>query len=309
MLFSEGKDLPVNVVVEQAMKAELQSHSATRIELYAEHLDASRFPGESYYKLFREYLSEKYARQRPDLVMAFLARGFGMAGELPAEVFPDVPIIFVSVNELEVPGQFRLPGTTGIVQRHDFQGTFELILRLQPATQRIVVIGGVAPMDQIFIHRAEEVVQSFKGRVNFEFWTNRPMAQLPTAVAALPAHTVVCLSTVLRDVTGQNFFPEQVAKLVAPAATVPTYVLSETLLGSGAVGGALVDFNALGVRSGQLALRVLNGTPPGELPIEVRSSGAPIFDWRALHRWRIGEARLPAGSLVRFRRRPAEDSD
>ncbi len=82
MLFSEGKDLPVNVVVEQAAKAELQSHSANRIELYAEHLDASRFPGESYYKLFREYLREKYARQRPDLVMAFLARGFGMAGEL-----------------------------------------------------------------------------------------------------------------------------------------------------------------------------------------------------------------------------------
>ena len=48
MLFSEGKDLPVNVVVEQAVKAELQSHSANRIELYAEHLDASRFPGESW---------------------------------------------------------------------------------------------------------------------------------------------------------------------------------------------------------------------------------------------------------------------
>jgi len=115
MLFSEGKDLPVNVVVEQAAKAELQSHSANRIELYAEHLDASRFPGESYYKLFREYLREKYARQRPDLVMAFLARGFGMAGELPAEVFPDVPVVFVSVNELEVPDKFRLPGTTRIV--------------------------------------------------------------------------------------------------------------------------------------------------------------------------------------------------
>jgi len=174
ILFSEGKNLPVNVIVEQAATTELQSHSTHRIEFYAEHLDASRFPGESYYRLFREYLREKYARQRPDLVMAFLARGFGMAGELPAELFPDVPVVFVSVNELEVPGQFRLPGTTGIVQRHDFQGTFELILRLQPETQRIVVIGGVAPMHQIFIRRAEEVVQSFAGRVQFEFWTNRP---------------------------------------------------------------------------------------------------------------------------------------
>jgi hypothetical protein len=35
MLFSEGKDLPVNVIVEQAAKTELQSHSTNRIEFYA----------------------------------------------------------------------------------------------------------------------------------------------------------------------------------------------------------------------------------------------------------------------------------
>jgi len=181
MLFSEGKDLPVNVVVEQAAKAELQSHSANRIELYAEHLDASRFPGESYYKLFSGISARKIraatARSGHGVPRARVRDG----GRIAAEVFPDVPVVFVSVNELEVPGQFRLPGTTGIVQRHDFQGTFELILRLQPGTQRIVVIGGVAPMDQIFIHRAEEVVQSFKGRAQFEFWTNRPVSNAEAA--------------------------------------------------------------------------------------------------------------------------------
>ena len=65
MLFSEGKDLPVNVIAERAAKAELQSHSTNRIEFYAEHLDAMRFPGESYYKLFRKYLREKYAQRPP----------------------------------------------------------------------------------------------------------------------------------------------------------------------------------------------------------------------------------------------------
>ncbi|MDZ4344208.1 MAG: hypothetical protein U1E51_17450 [Candidatus Binatia bacterium] len=42
------------------------------MEFYAEHLDASRIPGESHYRLFREYLSEKYGRERPDLVMVFV---------------------------------------------------------------------------------------------------------------------------------------------------------------------------------------------------------------------------------------------
>ena len=62
---ARSKDLPVNVIAERAAKAELQSHSTNRIEFYAEHLDAMRFPGESYYKLFRKYLREKYAQRPP----------------------------------------------------------------------------------------------------------------------------------------------------------------------------------------------------------------------------------------------------
>jgi len=91
MLFSEGKDLPVNVITEQAATTELQSHSTNRIEFYAEHLDASRFPGESYYKLFREYLREKCARQRPDVVM------------------PDGHALFVNRAELQQPGGPSVP--------------------------------------------------------------------------------------------------------------------------------------------------------------------------------------------------------
>ena len=301
MLFSEGKDLPANLAVERAAKTELQDQSTNRIDFYAEHLDASRFPGESYYRLFRDYLREKYTQQPPDLVMAFLARGFGLAGQLPEEVFPAVPVVFVSVNELGTPNQFRLAHTTGIVQRHDFQGTFDLILQLQPGTRRVVVIGGIAPIDQVFIGRAQEVARSFAGRTQFEFWTNRPVAALPSAVAQLPPHTVVCLSTVLRDAAGQNFFPEQVTARLAASANVPVYVLSATLLGDGAVGGALVDFEALGRRAGQLALQILNGMPPASLPIEVRTHGTPMFDWRALKRWNISENRLPDHSVLRYR--------
>jgi len=98
MLFSESKDLPANIFLERATRAELEKRSRARLEFYAEHLDASRFPGESHYRLFREYLSEKYGREGPDLVMANLGRDFALAGELPEKLFPGLPVIFVAVN-------------------------------------------------------------------------------------------------------------------------------------------------------------------------------------------------------------------
>jgi len=57
--------------------------------------------------LFREYLSEKYGRERPDLVMVFVGRDFALAGELPQKLFPDLPVIFVAVNELDIPRSTR----------------------------------------------------------------------------------------------------------------------------------------------------------------------------------------------------------
>ncbi len=95
----------MNVLVERAAKAELPRTSTNRIEFYAEHLDASRFPGESYYQLFREYLREKYTPRPPDVILALLARGFGLAGELPAAVFPEESVVFVSVVESETPAR------------------------------------------------------------------------------------------------------------------------------------------------------------------------------------------------------------
>lgn len=53
MLFSASKDLPANIFLERATRAELEKHSRTRLEFYAEYLDASRFAGESHHRLFR----------------------------------------------------------------------------------------------------------------------------------------------------------------------------------------------------------------------------------------------------------------
>ena len=50
-----------------------------------------------------------------------------------------------------------------------------------------------------------------------------------------------------------------------------------------------------------VAVRLLNGAPPGSVNVPPQSAGPPIFDWRELQRWGIPESRLPPGSVVRYR--------
>jgi len=78
-------------------------------------------------------------------------------------------------------------------------------------------------------------------------------------------------------------------------------VLGGWVLGSGAVGGSVVDSEDLGARAAELAVRVLNGANPEQLPIEVATTGTPMVDWRALERWDMKQSRLPANCVIRYR--------
>jgi len=300
MIFGEGKDLPGNITMEQAVRAELQKASTNRIEFLGEYLDASHFTDSEHFHVFQDYLGKKYAGQQLDLIMVFPAREYRLVSDLPAALFPGVPVIFTGVSEIETPEMFGKLGVSGIIQRFDLRDTLGMIVRLQPDTHSIVVIGGRSETDRATLARIEDVGRSLEG-VTFDFWTNRPVAELEGAVKSLPEGTVILLSTVQRDVTGQPFFMSQLVQEIAPAANVPIYVLSSSAIGSGALGGSVVDSEDLGTRSAQLALQVLGGARPKDLPIEVETRGTPMVDWRALERWHLNESRLPANSVIRFR--------
>lgn len=300
MLFSENKFLPGNALVEQAAKKVLEQ-SGHPLEFYAEYLDTSRFSSRNHYQLFREYLQEKYGPQPPDLILAFLTTQFELAGQLPAELFPKAPVVFGALTEDKIPRERLGANATGIAVRMDVKGALATIMKLQPETKTIVVIGGTAPLDKLFLSKTEEAARSLSGRIQFDFWVTHPLVELRRMVAALPPRTVILFTNMFRDAAGETFVPEAAASLVAVSANVPVYVLIETKVGGGAVGGKVVHFEAAGQRVGELARRVLDGAAPASIPIEVREEGAPIFDWRALKRWGISESRLPPGSIIRFR--------
>src|SRR6202035_78025 len=83
----------------------------------------------------------------------------------------------------------------------------------------------------------------------------------------------------------------------ASTANAPVFVMDDVDLRAGTVGGDLVNWNDDGRIAAEMALRVLNGEKPQDIPI-ARSTNAYMFDWRALKRWGLKESALPPGSIV-----------
>jgi len=296
LIFSEGRDLPGTLMLEQSVRSELLK-SATPVECFTESLDAGHSPSARHFQVFRDYLQSKYAGQNLDLVLLFLSRDYQLARDFPLR--EQVPLVLVSVGDLPVPSLPAGRPFTGIFQRFDVEGTLNFIFRLQPETRRVVVLGGTSLSDQALLLQIGSRAESVAG-VDFEFWTNRPATEVYQDVRALSPGTVILMGTLHQDVVGQPAYTAQTVQMLAPAATVPVYVLGAGVLGTGALGGSVADFDKLGRQAGGLALRVLGGTPVGQIPVEQQTNGLPMADWRALERWHLKKSRLPAGCLIQY---------
>ncbi|HEX5022427.1 MAG TPA: ABC transporter substrate binding protein, partial [Candidatus Binatia bacterium] len=279
----------------------LEKMPSGQIETYAENLDILRFPGESFQRILKEYLTAKYAARPPDLIILVYVGSLTLAVNLLHELFPGAPVIVAGATEEEVRVEhFRGP-VAGVASRADPHATLELIFLLQPEIRRVVVIGGSAEVDRNVLKRVKEAARSFTPQVEFEFWENRSMAELERAVAALPRRTAILISRMFRDGAGQAVISTEAARSIAQWANVPVYVMTDTALGTGAVGGSVASIDAIGRRAGELARLFLSGAEPESLPLENDSGRVPIVDWRALKRWGISESRLPEGSIVQFK--------
>src|SRR5262249_40281551 len=113
-LYWSGKDSPSNIVLDKSIKTVFQSAPAGSIEYYAEYLEDNRFPGESQSLLLRNYLSQKYADRRIDVIIALSSASLNFLLKYRNELFPNTPIVFHTFNRTQAKEQAEA-GHTGIV--------------------------------------------------------------------------------------------------------------------------------------------------------------------------------------------------
>ena len=102
--------------------------------------------------------------------------------------------------------------------------------------------------------------------------------------------------------SGHRFNGPESLEQVAAVANRPVYGWIDANMGRGLVGGKLLSMEVVARALADVAVRVLEGESPESIPVrEVDANVILFYDWRELRRWGISEARLPAGSVVRFR--------
>jgi signal transduction histidine kinase len=268
-------------------------------------MDVPRFPDAEYEEAFRDFLLRKYKGQRFDVIVAMAPRVMEFLVSNRGDLFREAPIVFFQTS-----AAFARPAnSTGVMSVPDFSGTIHLARTLQPELQHVFVVIGAGAERESTANEGMVRAQlaSLDSQLTVSYLSGLGNRDLEARVATLPAHSMVLYVSVNRDATGQYFNPLNYTSRIAEIANAPTYSWVDSTMGRGIVGGSLKDQEAETSALAGLAVRVLRGEPADSLPVSFANLNVPEVDWRQLRRWEIGEARIPAGTLIRFREPTAWD--
>jgi PAS domain S-box-containing protein len=301
VIFSDERLLPANVILDEAMRTRFAAALGSGVDCFSEFLDISRFGGNAQEDRVRDFLRDKYSAMPPDLVITVGRPALTFVMRYRGNLFTKVPVLFCGLTGSEMPARIDDPLIVGIPSTPDFTHTMELILRLHPQTREIALIAGVSPSDVTCAQAARDELRAFEDRVKLRWLTNRSLADLQAELSQLPDGTIVLYTTLFQDQTGQVYAPREALARFSLRSRVPIYGVYDTYIGYGVVGGSVIPFETIGNKTAEVGLRILSGQDPQSAARGQGYDGTFMFDSRQLKRFGISEARLPAGSIVRFK--------
>ncbi len=210
LVFSYQQDATLYHALDERLLSALHAEAAPPVNPYVEYLDTLNFDSADHQERTVTYLREKYADRNIRLVVAVTPLALDFMLDHRDRLFPEVPIVFTSVNLRRARQVEYEPNLTGIGVTHDPATTVEIALKLHPDTVNIVIPAGSSAIEQTWMAATRESLRPFERRITITYLTDLTLPDLEQRLRSLPAHTIVLSADLFfHDATGQSHPPDE----------------------------------------------------------------------------------------------------
>ena len=273
--------------------------------LHIEYMDSRRFVDDKEYETrLIGLLKHKYKVYTPDIIITSDDHAYDFMVEYGETLFPGKPIVFCGVNIFKQATLTGRDNITGIKEGMEIEGNLELIMRLQPNTKHIIMLGDTTGLGLKMGERAEEIKTKwqkdrFKSKVTLDLWDHFSLAELYEKAQNMPDDSVFLMLAIHKDKLGNYFSFDAELPILAKQSRVPIYGMwGGLLIGNGVMGGMMNDPYQHGNAAGVMATKLLSGAKVSELPIIEKAEYTPFFDFKKLKQFDIDLSYLPVNSTV-----------
>jgi signal transduction histidine kinase len=282
-------------------REELIRQSPYPIDLHEASLQGERFEQPQDEGPLADYLHVLFGNRGLDLVITLGAPAARFFQRARPRIFPSTPLLITGADERTFSATALSANDTAVPVDIHLQAMIEDMLRVLPDTATIAMVIGNSRLEKFWVEQLRQAHQPFAHRVALEWFNELSLEEMVKRVGELPPRTAIFYATVRIDARGVPHEDERVLERLRATANAPMFTYIDTNFGHGIVGGPMLSTQQIADRNAAVAVRILNGEPPGSIKTPTLGLATPKYDWRELRRWNIAESALPPGSIVQFR--------
>lgn len=269
------------------------------VSIAIEYMDWKHYNSQQNWDYLYEYYKYKYESKRINLIITTDDAALIFALEHREEIFSDAPIVFCGVNPEGIRTIIKdSDNITGVAEEIDPVETLKLAMKVNPSIEEIYLMYDNSESGLSTGQLMNETIKNFNPKINVINWNELTFYDILTRVQDLNQNSIVYITTYSSDVNNMQYDIEYAIKEVCARSNVPVYGLYDFGLGHGIVGGQMLSGRLQGENAARIALRILAGEKPDDIPILYTNTTRMGFDYNQLIRYNIPLSVIPKNSEI-----------
>lgn len=266
------------------------------VNLRVEYMDINGYYNEQneekFYTLLKSSL-ENYKNY--DVIIAGDDEALEFCLKYRNDIFDNIPIAFLGVQKEEVLEEaLKYEEVSGVREIESIEENLELIKKFHPDIENIIFLNDKGE------HFYEDIVNK-NPNLNFKTIITRELSiyEFKKAINNLKDNTAIISLYPSDFKNGEWLKYLDINKLISEInPKIPIYNVLQYGIGSGSLGGKVINHFNQGKMASEVALGLLEGKDPKELYIDTDTANEYIFDYDAMKKFKIGMKNLPENSKV-----------
>lgn len=267
------------------------------IVLSYEFMDSKELDNSTDIERFTDYLEYKWERiGKPDALIVGDDNALQLVLSKRNTMFKDIPVVFLGIDDLDSAKKAHNLNMTGVTETGPIKTNIDLARKIYPSAKRILAVVDDSQSGKGAQYTISQMQQYYPD-IDIVFMNTSKLSrdEICSSLQKLDTDTILIYYIFSEDKNGIKYSAAEGAKILFPNSSVPVFYY-QIGVGSGSLGGVQVDFEESGRLAGEMALKVLDGTPCSSIDVVYDTPTKLVFDYSVVKKYHIKRSRLPLGS-------------
>jgi PAS domain S-box-containing protein len=269
------------------------------IDLWIEYLNVRQLGRDLAWKWMNQTFEQRHGTRVFDLVIACDDAAVEYVLEANPAALRRARVVFCGVGNRELIRRLPRERFTGVEEVSTASDFLDEVGKMLPALRRVVVVteNSEAGLEHRQFYAG---IQKARPNLRFEFLDGSVLAteEIFERLRGLDGKSLVVLTRFTRDSRGNYVSPRWMAAEVARASGAPVVSPHLRHLGQGILAGNLSAGFTHGEIAGRIAVEVLEGVRPADIPLQRHGNIRLVVDDSVAERWGVPRSAIPAGAEI-----------